>query len=191
MLTNHPLRRAAQHIRKDVTLHIAHICHSARSLTVVSMIAALFAACSRPQNRGEHCRVVYPLPENAQSAADAIPIPALETLPLYHPSDSLPQIYNADSSAGWYRNVFLARFGSFRSQEEVHSFMLRFQARVVGRTEADGWYAVTIPDPGPDTTTFSILSFCIGADFGVYVRSVPAGKLPLLFADTATDVQSN
>ena len=160
------------------------VSNPAHAGSVLAAIALAFGGCSHSETLAEQCASAYPKPTGVQVAPDTMPIPALESIAVYHPSDSLPQIFSADSSIGRFRNLFHARFGAFRSEQEVRSFILRFQARVVGKAETDDWYAVVIPDPGPDTSKFNLLLNCIGASYGVYVRSVYS-RLPFLPRDTA------
>ena len=135
--------------------------------------ATLLLGCRQVDKRADQCVESYPRPTAEQLAADTTSIPYLEELSVYRPGESLPQIFSADSSIGRFRNLFYARFGRFRSEEEVRSFIRRFDARIVGNAElGDGWYAVLIPDPGPDSSTFNLLLHCIGANHRVYVRSV-------------------
>ena len=152
--------------------------------SVLAAIAFALGGCSHSETLAEQCASSYPKPTDLQIASATMAIPALESIAVYHPSDSLPQIFSADSSIGQFRNLFHARFGAFRSEQEVRSFILRFQARITGKAETDDWYAVVIPDPGPDTSKFNLLLDCIGANYGVYVRSVYS-RLPFLPSDTA------
>ena len=143
------------------------------------MVAAMcvLASCGRRQGLAERCASRYPKPPDSEVVTDTGVIPASATLPLFQPNDSLPQIYASDSSEARFRSLFYADFDNFRSEREVHSFMTRFSARIVGRDTA-GWYAVVIPDPGPDSALFSLLNHCIGATHGVYVRSAYS-RLPV------------
>jgi len=141
-------------------------------------VATALLGC-QPETLADRCRSHYPNPTNEQRGRGAASVPGLGTLPLYSPPDSMPQIYNADSSTGWFRSLFYARFDAFPGgQREVEKFILRFHARVVGRGDTAGWYAVTIPDPGADTTQFNLLLQCIGATYGVYVRSAYSRRPP-------------
>jgi hypothetical protein len=162
------------------------VSNPAHAWSVLVAIAFALGGCSHSETLAEQCGSSYPKPTDAQIAADTMSIPTLESISVYRPSDSLPQIFSADSSIGQFRNLFHARFGAFRSEQEVRSFISRFQARIVGKAETDDWYAVMIPDPGPDTSKFNLLKHCIGANYGVYVRSVYSR---LLFqGDTAKSV---
>ena len=138
-------------------------------------LALVLLSCREPEadRRAAQCVSSYPPPTEEELAADTIPIPSLEALEIYHPSDSFPQIFSADSSTGMFRNLFHVRFATFRSKEEVRSFIRRFDAQVVGKGHLDeGWYAVRIPDPGPDSATFNLLLHCIGAVHYQHVRAV-------------------
>jgi hypothetical protein len=137
-------------------------------VTVWSLVS-----CIGSEGPEDSCRSRYPNPTDAVLARNEVVRPALQTLPIYSPGDTLPQIYNSDSTVAWYRTLFLADFDRFpNGPSAVQSFLQRFNARIVGRAETAGWYAITIPDPGLDTATFSLLLRCIGATHGVYVHSV-------------------
>jgi hypothetical protein len=152
-------------------------------------LASAFAGCSSERTLAEQCGSAYPRPTDEQLAAHPTALPPFASLPIYQVNDSLPQIFTADSSIARFRNLYYARFGAFRSEDEIRSFIHRFDARVVGRADSDGWYAILIPDPGPDTATFNLLLHCIGATHGVYVRSVSPRPQPLLRRPTANDSQ--
>ena len=139
---------------------------------MLAAVAIALLGCRESDRRADQCASSYPRPTAEQLATVTTSIPSLEELSVYRPSDSLPQIFSADSSIGRFRNLFYARFGTFRSEQEVRSFIRRFDARIVGKADWDGWYAVLIPDPGPDSSTFNLLLHCIGANHRVYVRSV-------------------
>jgi len=157
----------------------------ARSI-LATLACALLASC-QPITRARQCLSQYPQPTDSQLAGDTRSIPSAEALPLYRPPDALPQIYSADSSAAWFRSLFYVRIDdSPFGEAEVRRFLLRFQARIVGRAELPGWHAVLIPDPGPDTARFSLLLFCIGVSHGVYVRSVFSRRPPFLTGDTVS-----
>src|SRR5574341_264447 len=165
---------------------------NARSRPLLVASAWLFAGCYRGNMIEKQCRSQYPLPADATVVSDTTSIPPWQALPPYRPSDSLPQIYSADSSTAWFRSVFYADLGAFPGGERaVHSFLLRFHARLVGRTDTPGWYAVVVPDPGPDSTHFTLLQHCIGATYGVFVRSAFSRGLPPLFRDTGRHVLPN
>jgi len=153
---------------------------------LVTLACTLLGSC-QPDTRAEQCLSQYPHPTDAQLAGDTRSIPSAEALPLYRPPDALPQIYSADSSAAWFRNLFYVHLDAFLGGEPaVRRFLLRFQARIVGRAELPGWHAVLIPDPGPDTARFSLLLFCLGVSHGVYVRSVFSRRPPFLTGDTVS-----
>jgi hypothetical protein len=158
---------------------------------VVAAIACALIGCYDSETLAERCVSQYPRPSDSEIARDTTSILPSHMLPVYRPSDSLPQIYNADSSTGWFRNLFHADFDTFRSEKEIHSFILRFRARIVGRADTSGWYAVMIPDPGADTATFNLLLHCIGANYGVYVRSVYSRPPPFLLGHSAVHVPPN
>jgi len=162
-----------------------------RPRLVLVAFACLLSDCSHADIETQ-CLSRYPRPIDARVASDTTSIPHSQALPLYRPSDSLPQIYNTDSSTGWFRTLFYADLGAFPGGDRaVHSFLLRFQARIVGRTDEPGWYAVIVPDPGPDTARFSLLRHCIGATYGVYVHGAFSRGLPLLLRDTVRHVLPN
>jgi hypothetical protein len=151
-------------------------------------LAIALLGCREVDRRAAQCVSSYPRPTDEQLAAHPVSLPSLEALSVYQPSDSLPQIFSADSSIGRYRNLFYARFGAFRSDEEVQSFIRRFDARIVGKANLDdGWYAVLIPDPGPDSSTFNLLLHCIGANHRVYVRSVFSNQ-PIPLGEASANV---
>jgi len=151
--------------------------HSPVDWPALVAIACALSGCSDPPTLGERCVSQYPPLRTGEVADDTTSIPASHMLPVYHSSDSLPQIYSPDSATGWYRNLFYADFEAFPNElKGVHSFIRRFDARVVGRAEETDWHAVMIPDPGADTARFNLLLNCIGANFGVYVR--PAYSRP-------------
>ena len=150
-------------------------------------LAVALLGCREVDRRADQCVSAYPRPASEQLAAPPVSLPALEALSVYQPTDSLPQIFSADSSIGRYRNLFYARFGAFRSDQEVQSFIRRFDARIVGKADLDGgWYAVQIPDPGPDSSTFDLLLHCIGANHRVYVRSV-FSRQPIPLGDASAN----
>lgn len=151
--------------------------HSTVALILLGVVGSALFGCHQTVAIADECASNYPRPMAPALAGDTMAIPAPGALTHYHPADSLPQIYKGDSSIGWFRDLFYAHFGDFPGgQAGVHSFLLRFHARVVGLADTAGWYAVRIPDPGPDTARFNLLRFCIGADHGVYVR--PAYSRP-------------
>lgn len=156
---------------------------------VVAAVACALVGCHEPQTLEERCLSQYPRPIDSEIARDTTSVPASHTLPVYHPTDSLPQIYNADSSTGWFRTLFYADFDRFRSEKEIHSFILRFRARIVGRADTTDWYAVMIPDPCTDTATFDLLLTCIGANYGVYVNSVYSRPPPFLRGDSSVPIR--
>jgi hypothetical protein len=135
--------------------------------------ACVLVSCSGSESPEDACLSQYPNPTDAELAANLVILPALQTLPVYLPADSLPQIYSHDSAVAWYRSLFFADFDRFpHGPRAVQSFLQRFNARIVGRADTAGWYAVTTSDPGSDTAHFSLLLKCIGATHGVYVHSV-------------------
>jgi len=140
-------------------------------LGLLGISALELIGCHPTRAIADECASAYQRPAAVGVANDTTSIPALSALALYHPADSLPQLYKPDSTVRWFRDLFYAHFGDFPGgQAGVHSFLLRFHARIVGLADTAGWYAVRIPDPGPDTARFNLLRFCIGADHGVYVR---------------------
>ena len=162
----------------------------AKSIVVI-VTCALLGSCE-PNSRAAQCASQYPRPTAARAASSTTPIPAWPTLPLYRPPEALPQIYSADSSVGWFRSLFYAHLDAFPGgRAAVRVFLLRFQARIVGRTDTVGWYAVLIPDPGPDTATINLLNFCIGVSHGVYVHQVYSRRPSFLPSGTASHVLSN
>ena len=165
--------------------------NSAIAQSALVVLAYALIGCYPAETFAERCVSQYPRPTDSQIAGDAMSIPVSTALAGYRPGDSLPEIYNADSSIGWFRNLFYARFDAFRSEQEVRSFILRFQARIVDRADTNGWYTVMIPDPGPDTSNFNLLLHCIGANYGVYVRSAYS-RHPLSFlGDTTSPMLRN
>jgi len=151
---------------------------------VGALVAYGLFGCADSQTLAERCLSAYPPPKGG-TAGDTAPIPPLHMLPVFEPSDTLPQIYSADSSTAWFRSLYYASFDEFRSDQEIRSFMLRFQARILGRIDTTGWYAVMIPDPGTDTSRFNLLQHCIGAKYAVYVRSV-VSRSPLFLVGDST-----
>jgi hypothetical protein len=153
-------------------------------------LTGTLGACRRSAILADQCASQYPRPTDSAATSDATTIPPAHALQLYSPTKSLPQILTPDSAMGWYRNLFYADFAAFpRGEREVHSFIVRFNARIVGRDTA-GWYAVAIPDPGPDTVKFNLLLNCIGARYGAYVHFVYARR-PIFLRDTADHVLPN
>ena len=160
-------------------------------LAVVGTLASALVSCRHSDSVADQCRSRYPNPTAAQLASDTLSIPPSRSLPFYRPADSLPRIYNGDSTIGWFRNLFYAHFDAFPGgKEAVHGFVLRFQAQIIGIADTSGWYAVRVPDPGPDAATFRILSNCIGATYGVYVHPAYA-RGPSLLGDSTTHVPPN
>lgn len=147
----------------------------------VGLAASPLIGCHPAVSIADKCASAYPRPTADRVAHDTNSIPAPPALTLFHPSDSLPRLYKPDSSVGWFRDLFYAHFSDFPGGPGgVNGFLLRFHARIIGLADTAGWYAVRIPDPGPDTARFNLLRFCIGADHGVYVR--PAySRAPSLF----------
>jgi len=142
-----------------------------RALLLLGISPVALISCHGPMAVADQCASAYPRPDAVRLAEDTASIPNPNALTLYHAADSLPQIYKVDSSVGWFRDLVYAHFGDFPDGATgVHSFLLRFHARIVGLADTSGWYAVRIPDPGPDTAKFNLLRYCIGADHGVYVR---------------------
>ena len=160
-----------------------------RTQALTIALVSAFAGCSSERTLAEQCGSAYPKPTDEPLAARTAALPPFASLPIYQVNDSLPQIVTADSSIARFRNLYYARFSAFRSEDEIRSFIHRFDARVVGRADSDGWYAVLIPDPGPDTATFNLLQQCIGATHGVYVRSVSPRQQPLLRSPTVNESQ--
>ena len=168
--------------------HMARAVMPALHWPMYAAVAIVLLGCREVDRRADQCASSYPRPTAEQLAADTTSIPTLEELSVYRPGESLPQIFSADSSIGRFRNLFFARFGSFRSQQEVRSFIGRFDARIVGKADLDdGWYAVLIPDPGPDTSTFNLLLLCIGANHRVFVRSV-FSRQPIPLGEASANV---
>ena len=154
-------------------------------------LAIVLLSCHEPvaDRRAAQCVSSYPHPAKEELAADTTTIPSLEALSIYHPSDSSPQIFSADSSTGRFRNLFHVRFATFRSKEEVRSFIRRFDAQIVGKGHLDeGWYVVRIPDPGPDSATFNLLLHCIGAFHYQHVRAVYSRQLIPVENDSAKEL---
>jgi hypothetical protein len=154
-------------------------------------VGCALAACSCSRSVADQCAARYPRPTDAQIAADTTSVPAPESLAIYQPSDSLPQVFSSDSSAGWFRNLLFAHFTEFHTKREVHSFLLRFHARIVGQAATAGWHAVLIPDPGPDTARFNLLLHCTGAALGVWVRPVYSRRPSFFPRDTGSHVLPN
>jgi hypothetical protein len=154
-------------------------------------VGCALAACSCSRSVADQCAARYPRPTDAQISADTTSIPAPERLAIYRPRDSLPQVFSPDSSAGWFRSLLYAHFTEFHSKREVHSFLLRFHARIVGQAATTGWHAVLIPDPGPDTARSNLLLRCTGAALGVYVRPVYSRRPWFLRGDTGSHVLPN
>jgi hypothetical protein len=154
----------------------------ARNSDILLTAVCLIVGCNRGGTLADQCTSAFPHPSSAQLSADTARVPQAQSLPLYVATESLPQINAPDSAARWYRTVFYANLDAFRGgPAEVRSFLARFRAKIAGRDSA-GWFAVIIPDPGPDTARFGLLRNCIGATYGVYVRNAYARGAYLPFS---------
>ena len=81
---------------------------------ILASVACALIGWSDSQTLAERSVSQYPRPTDSELASDTTSVPASHMLPVYRPSASLPQIYNADSSTGWFRNLFYALVTAWR-----------------------------------------------------------------------------